>query len=140
MIKKEITINYSLEKIKDGLGKIAAHHSRDFKKLTFDDSFNQIKIWGATALGAGVSIDIYYTIIDSETVNLRIEYTGSGAKQQINEQNEASFERDFSELFGKYLKGEVDNEGKAKTSHTGCVLTLIILITIGVSAVILFVN
>lgn len=128
MLQKEFTINHSLDDIRNAVTLIATKHSNKYKNLKFDDSFSLIKLWGDVNLGVGVSIDMYYDVIDKDKTKLRIEYVGSKAKQSINEANEASFEREFSDLFSKYLKGDVDEQGTATGSGAGCMLSTLIII------------
>jgi hypothetical protein len=128
MLKKEIVVNHSLDEIRNAITKIATNHAVSFKRLTFDDSFSVIKLWGDVNFGAGVSIEIYYDAIEPSKVKLRIEYVGSGARQDTNESNEASFERDFSKLFSAYLKGDDEKIQTGTGSGAGCMLSGIMLL------------
>ncbi len=127
MLKKEFTINHSLDEIRNAVTKVVTKNPTKFKKLTFDDSFGLIKLWGEINFGAGVAIEIYYKVVEPSKVDLRIEYVGSGARQDINEANEASFERDFSNLFSKYLKGDDDAEDSVG-GGSGCMSTIMLLV------------
>lgn len=114
MITKELTLSHSVNEIKETLKKISTNHSSEYKKLEFQDSFSMIKIIGTIMMGAIVTIELYYEQIEDSKTKVKITYTGSGTKQSINEANEASFERDFSKYFIKYITGEVDIQGKAE--------------------------
>ena len=118
MITKEITLSHSVNEIKEALNKIATDHSIKFNQLEFQDSFSMIKIIGTINFSAIVTIELYYEQIEDNKTKIKIIYTGSGAKQSINESNEASFERKFSSYFIKYLTGEVDIEGKVEAIST----------------------
>jgi hypothetical protein len=128
MLKKEFTLNHSMDEIRNAVTKIATKHPNEFKNLTFDESFGVIKLWGDVNFGAGVSIEIYYEVLEPSKVKLRIEYVGSGAMQGISESNEASFERDFSKLFSKYLKGGDEDVATGAGSSPGCVISGIMLL------------
>ncbi|MBK8673344.1 MAG: hypothetical protein IPN93_10270 [Bacteroidetes bacterium] len=133
MLSKEFKLNHSLTELKNALTKISINNKTQYVKLEFQDSFNLIKIVGNIFLGSIVTIEITYEVLSEKSINVKITYTGTGAKKEITEQNENSFDRDFSKLLIKYLTGDVNKSGIAeleKKSGIGCGSIILIVLAI----------
>lgn len=131
--KKEFTVNFSIDKVRDAVLRIYQAESNKYSLVKDDNILNQIKLHQkGVLLDPGYHIDFDLTKISDNETKVVIEVSRNMGS--INNATEVTISnnslKSVASKFSSYLSGDVNPEtGKANVPQQGCMLILLIIST-----------
>lgn len=129
--KKEFTVNFSVEQVKQAVSSLFEKEPNDYKLVKDDQILNEIRIHRpGSLLDPGYHIDFTFNKLDDNQtkVNIEVSRNLSSINTASEDQIANTIIKNAASKFSSYLSGDVDESGKAKTPQQGCMLVFLLLI------------